>query len=260
MGPEPDEPGLLKAPEDAVKAVDAVGAARLAYARVVLGIIGTLEAMERGEPPDIRKLKRAVHSLVDELYRGEPVLLRLSAVRRKEDALQRHYANVCVLSLGIGKRLGLSRRQMALLGIAALLHDAGRHRLPEEVFGRDELEEADLEAIRGHPRLGVQALLKLKGLNEVAVSAMIVAYEHHMNLDGSGYPALPSDKEMSLFSRIVRVADSFDAATSSGIYGRVALPPDRALELMQKRAGSYYDPVMLSHFCGMMGWTSGSAA
>ncbi len=237
---------------DVEKVLDADRAARLAYSRVVIRIRELFETVERGEPPDIRKLKRAVQALVDAVYRSEPVLLRLSAVRRKEDALPRHYVNVGVISLGIGKRLGLSKYQMARLGLAAVLHDVGRQAIPAEVFGGGEPDDEAVALIKAHPRTGVQTLLKLKGLNEVAVSAMIVAYEHHMNLDGSGYPAPPVNKEMSLFSRIVRVADGFDAMTSSGIYGAVAVPPGRALELMLKRSGSYYDRTMLSHFYGMM--------
>ena len=240
---------------DVEKVLDAERAARLAYTRVVIRIRELFEAVGRGDPPDIRKLKRSVQTLVDSVYRSEPALLRLSGLRRKDDALPRHYANVCVLALGIGKRLGLSKYQMARLGLAAVLHDVGRQAIPEAVFGGGELDEGAVGLIKEHPRVGVQTLLKLKGLNEVAVSAMIVAYEHHMNLDGSGYPAHPLNKEMSLFSRIVRVADGFDAMTSSGIYGQVAMPAERALVLMVNRAGSYYDRTMLSHFYGMMmGW------
>lgn len=243
-----------KAEEGFDKITDADVMAKKAYVRVCLRVKELFDGIKMGQPADMKKLKRAVQSLVDSAYRGERTLLRLSAIRRKEELLPRHYANVCVLSLLIGKRLGLSKYQMERLGMAALMHDIGRQGLPEDLFDSDsEMDDAALDLIRRHPRSGVETILRLKGLNEVAVSAMIVAYEHHRNLDGSGYPEALEPKEISLFSRIVRIADNYDATTSSGIYGKVAIPPDKTLSLMAKRSGKYYDPDLMAIFVGAMG-------
>jgi len=249
-----DELKPPKATEEFEKVLDTVKAAKRAYVRVILRVKELLDGVDRGQPADIRKLKRSVQSLVDSVYRNEPVLLRLSAIRREGDVLPRHYANVCVLSLGIGKRLGLSKYQMARLGMASLLHDLGRQVLPKDLLDGDvDMEDSAWEIIKRHPRLGVQTILRLKGLNEVAVSAMIVSYEHHRNLDGTGYPEQLEEKEMSLFSRIVRVTDNYDATSSSGIYGKIPMTPEKALSLMTKRAGQYYDQEILSAFVKMMG-------
>lgn len=242
-----------KSSQDFEKVVDAVKAATRAYIRVVLRVRELYEGIAQGSPADIRKLKRAVQSLVDSVYRGEPTLLRLSMIRKKEGLMPRHYANVSVLSLCIGKRLGLSKYQMARLGMAALLHDIGRQALPQVTGEGEELDYSALEVLKRHPRLGVETLLRLKGLNEVAVSAMIVAYEHHRNLDESGYPEVVEPKVMNVYSRIVRIADNFDAATSSGIYSSIAVPPDKALALMRARAGSYYDMKLFELFVRMTG-------
>lgn len=242
-----------KASEDFEKVVDAVKAATRAYIRVVLRVKELYEGIAHGSPADIRKLKRAVQSLVDSVYKGEPTLLRLTAIRKREDLMPRHYANVSVLSLCIGKRLGLSKYQMARLGMAALLHDIGRQALPQVTGEGEELDYSALEIIKKHPRLGVETLLRLKGLNEVAVSAMIVAYEHHRNSDESGYPEVVEPKEMNVYSRIVRIADNFDATTSSGIYSSIALPPEKALAIMRARSGSYYDSGLFGLFMRMTG-------
>jgi len=249
-----DELKPPKADEGFEKVVDSVAAARKSYVRLVLRVKDLLTGIDHGQPADIRKLKRSVQSMVDSVYKAWPTLMRLSAIRGEEDILPRHYANVCVLSLGLGRHLGLSKYQLARLGIAAVLHDIGRHGLPEDVLERAlDMDDAALEIIKRHPRLGVETLLRLKGLNEVAVSAMIVAYEHHRNLDGTGYPEQLEEKEMSLFSRIVRITDNYDATTSSGIYGKVPIPPDKALELMRNRAGQYFDQELLGLFERTMG-------
>lgn len=233
---------------------DTAAAARKAYIRLVLRVRELMEGISAGSPADTRKLKRAVQSLVDSVYKNEAALLRLSAIRRSEDVAPRHYANVCVLSLGMGKRLGLSKFQMARLGMAAALHDIGRHNIPPEVIERAlDLDVEAMARLRGHTRAGVEMLLRLKGLNESAVSAMIVAYEHHRNLDGTGYPEQVEPKQMSLFSRIVRVADNYDAMTSSGIYGRLPMQPDRTLAMMLNRSGGYFDDEPLGAFSAMMG-------
>ncbi|MGC2425200.1 MAG: HD domain-containing phosphohydrolase [Nitrospirota bacterium] len=250
-----DELKPPKADNDFEKIIDAAKAATKAYVRVVLRVKELFEGVSAGQPADIRKLKRAVQSLVDSVYKSEKTLLKLSAIRRKEDLLPRHYTNVCVLSLLIGKRVGLSKYHMARLGMAALLHDIGRGSLPQELPQElnGEPGEETLNALNEHPRLGVQTILRLKGLNEVAVSAMIVSYEHHRNLDGTGYPEPVETKDICFYSRVVRIADNYDATTSSGIYGNVALPPDRALKLMSGRAGSYYDSELLDKFTDAMG-------
>ncbi len=236
-----------RAEDESEKIIDAESAATKAYVRVVLRVKELFEGIPLGEPADIRKLKRAVQSLIDSVYKNEDVLLRLSAIRRSEDMFPRHFANVCVLSLLIGKRIGLSKYHMARLGMAALLHDVGRENRPHDPG------EESFEALSEHPRAGVQTILKLKGLNEVAVSAMIVSYEHHRNIDGTGYPKAIETKDLSVYSRIVRIADNYDAVTSSGIYGNEAIPPERALRLMSGRAGSYYDGEFLGKFIIAMG-------
>jgi HD-GYP domain-containing protein (c-di-GMP phosphodiesterase class II) len=220
---------------------------------VVLRVKELYDGISQGGPADIRKLKRSVQSLVDSVYKGETTLLRLTAIRKKEDLMPRHYANVSVLSLCIGKRLGLSKYQMARLGMAALLHDIGRQMLPQVTGEDEEIDYSALEVLKKHPRMGVETLLRLKGLNEVAVSAMIVAYEHHRNLDDTGYPEVVEPKEMNLYSRVVRIADYFDSATSSGIYSSFAIHPDKALAIMKPRAGSYYDSGLFELFLRVTG-------
>ncbi|MHB8173331.1 MAG: HD-GYP domain-containing protein [Nitrospirota bacterium] len=242
-----DELKPPRAEDDFEKITDAAKAATKAYIRVVLRVKELFEGISQGQPADIRKLKRAVQSLIDSAYKSENTLLKLSAIRRKEDLFPRHFANVCVLSLLIGKRIGLSKFHMARLGMAALLHDIGRENRTREPG------EESFEALVEHPRAGVQTILKLKGLNEVAVSAMIVSYEHHRNMDGTGYPKAIETKDLSVYSRIVRIADNYDAVTSSGIYGSEAVPPERALKLMSGRAGSYYDKELLDKFILAMG-------
>jgi len=232
------------------KSTDAAGA----YARAFIRVRRIYEDAAAGRPIESRWLKRAVLSLAEAAVADEARLLRLTALRGYGDELPRHYTNVCVLSLSLGKRVGLSGRRLLRLGMAALLHDIGRSGMPDDLFiGNSEPDDDALEDLNTHPVKGFDLLLKLGGLDKDTVPAILVTYEHHMNLDGTGYPPRDKARQPDIFSRIVRIADNYDSSTSTGVYGRLALRPDKALELMRKRAVSYYDPDILSVFALMMG-------
>jgi len=232
------------------KITDAAGA----YARTFIRVKRLFEDVAAGQPAEFRGLKRAVLSLAEAARADEGRLLRLAAVRGYGDELPRHYTNVCVLSLCTGKRAGLSGRRLVHLGMAALLHDIGRSGMPDDLFiGNSEPDDQALELLNTHPVTGFDLLLRLRGLEDDAVPEMLVAYEHHMNPDGTGYPPRKAERQPDVFSRIVRIADNYDSSTSSGVYGKLALRPDKALELMRKRSAGYYDLELLGAFARMMG-------
>jgi HD-GYP domain-containing protein (c-di-GMP phosphodiesterase class II) len=100
---------------------------------------------------------------------------------------------------------------------------------------------------------GVRAILKLKKLDELTMKSAIVSFEHHMNVDHSGYPKIRQLMELDLFSRIVSLADQYDAMTSSRVYSRTPMAPDKALSIMLDRAGTQLDPLLFKFFINMVG-------
>jgi HD-GYP domain-containing protein (c-di-GMP phosphodiesterase class II) len=103
-----------------------------------------------------------------------------------------------------------------------------------------------------HPLLGVKKLMKLKGLDALSARIVTGAFEHHMNCDFSGYPRL-SYKEISLFGKIISIADCYDGLTSSRVYSRTPHPPDKALQFMMARTGTVYDPILMKLFINCVG-------
>ena len=125
-----------------------------------------------------------------------------------------HSVNVCIFSVALGRRLGLTKIQLYDLGLAALFHDIGKSRVPVDVLNKATgLTDDEWRAIAGHPWLGSLALFHMRGQQELPYRAMIVAFEHHMKTDLTGYPRPIRPREMSIYSKIVAVADGFDAAT-----------------------------------------------
>jgi HD-GYP domain-containing protein (c-di-GMP phosphodiesterase class II) len=203
---------------------------------------------------DVRKAKRVVQSMVDLIMEEEFSLLGMTTLKSHDDYTFFHSVNVCVLSIAIGKRLGLDRKRLSELGVSALLHDIGKTEIPLSVIrkpGKFDREEWDL--MRKHPALGVRVLVRLKGFSDLAMKSIVVAFEHHMGMNLQGYPPMRRPRPLHLFSRIVTVADCFDAMTTQRVYSDAAKPRDKALSYMLSQSGKLFDPILLKMFVNLMG-------
>src|SRR5205814_6437017 len=107
--------------------------------------------------------------------------------------------------------------------------------------------------MQAHPWLGVLTLFGLRGYGEIPYRGMIVAYEHHMKTDLTGYPKSLRARELSIYSEIVAVADGFDAATSRRVYQTVPIQPDHVLKEMLENPRRGYDPIDVTAFLNLIG-------
>ncbi|MBI4655059.1 MAG: HD domain-containing protein [Nitrospirae bacterium] len=203
---------------------------------------------------DIKKAKRIVESMVDLILQQEELLIGMTAIKDYDGYTFYHSVNVSILSVALGHKLGLNKKALTELGVVALFHDFGKMEIPQEILNKPtKLTEDDWGMMERHPFWGVRAILKFKGLNEISVRAAIVAFEHHLNYDLSGYPSVSIPMELDFYSRIVTLADRYDAMTSTRVYARIALPPDKALSFMIEKAGKHYDPLLIKFFIDMIG-------
>jgi HD-GYP domain-containing protein (c-di-GMP phosphodiesterase class II) len=107
--------------------------------------------------------------------------------------------------------------------------------------------------MRRHPIFSVKELVRLKGVNDMAIRVTIGAFEHHLNYDLSGYPKLANKRTLSLLGRIICIVDCYDALTSSRVYNRVPFPPDKALRFMLNKSGKAFDPILMKLFVNAIG-------
>jgi HD-GYP domain-containing protein (c-di-GMP phosphodiesterase class II) len=150
--------------------------------------------------------------------------------------------------------LGLTKLQLYDLGLAALFHDIGKSRVPVEVLNKaSNLTDNDWRWLASHPWLGVLALFHMRGQADLPFRAMVVAYEHHMKYDLTGYPKSIRPREQGIFSRIVAVADGFDAATTRRAYQTVPLSPAAVLAGMRDNPRRGMDPVIVKGFINLLG-------
>jgi HD-GYP domain-containing protein (c-di-GMP phosphodiesterase class II) len=162
--------------------------------------------------------------------------------------------NVSIFSIALGRRLGLTRLQLYDLGFTALFHDIGKSRVPIDIIQKpDALEDEEWRLVMAHPWLGVLALFQLREQSEFPYRSMLVAYQHHMKRDLTGYPRSLRMSDMTFYSKIVAVADGFDAATSRRVYTTKPLSPAEVLQEMRDNPRRGMDPVVVKAFVALLG-------
>jgi HD-GYP domain-containing protein (c-di-GMP phosphodiesterase class II) len=228
--------------------------AKRTYERSVAVTKEVISSIRMGRSASVKKVKRAVQNIVDQVLSNEVSLVGLTTIRDYDEYTFTHSVNVCIFSVAIGRRLGLNRLQLYDLGLAALFHDVGKSRVPLEVLTKEGgLDEDEWRIMQSHPWLGVLTLFGLRGYGEIPYRGIIVAHEHHMKVDLTGYPKALRERRMSMFSKIVAVADGFDAATSRRVYQTTPLQPDQVLREMWENPRRGLDPVLVKALINLVG-------
>jgi diguanylate cyclase (GGDEF)-like protein len=151
-----------------------------------------------------------------------------------------HSQSVAVLVEGIGQALGLNEQTVAQLRLAGLLHDLGKIAVPDRILQKPgRLDPAEHNVLRQHSQVGYELL---HGLDVDPVDSWIL--HHHEHWDGSGYPHGLEGDEIPIGSRIILVADAFDAITTERCY-RAASPVEDALEELRRFSGIQFDPAVV---------------
>lgn len=228
--------------------------ARQTYMRSLDVTREVISASRLGRSPGLKRVKRAVQGIVDAILTDPSSMMGLTTLREFDDYTFVHSVNVCIVSLALGRRIGLSRTQLLDLGLAALMHDIGKARLPLEVLNkRGQLDDADREVLRTHPWQGVIALLKLPVGAGRPWRSVLAAFQHHQKVDGTGYPAVIKPRPLTLFSRIIAVADGYDAATTTRVYQSVPWTPADVLRGMRDNPRLGLDPVVVKALINLTG-------
>jgi HD-GYP domain-containing protein (c-di-GMP phosphodiesterase class II) len=230
-------------------------AARRTYFQSINVAREVLTDARLGRAFNARRVKRAVQSIVDQVLDNESVMVGMTALRDYDEYTFTHCVNVCILSVVLGQRLGLSKLQLYELGVGALLHDIGKRGVDWELTNKPgELTEEEFEEIKEHPTEGMLQLFSMHGFVEAPFRAMLIAYEHHMKLDQSGYPRSYRPRDPTLFGRIVAVADGFDAGTSQRSYQPFPRTPGAVLSEMRDNPRRGYDPLIVRALIGATGF------
>ena len=206
-----------------------------------------------GRSAHFKEMRQAVRSIVDQVLNNEVASVGLATLNDFDQFSFAHTVNVCIFSVAIGRRLGLTKNRLFDLGMAALLHNIGKSRIPLELIMKEgALEEEEHEILRSHTWLGALSAYQFRDYGEIPYRGMIAAYEHHMKMDFSGYPKVLRPRKLSVFSKIVGLAAAFDAATSTRSYA-ARKPPDIVLRELREDSDGGHDPVLVKALINLLG-------
>lgn len=209
---------------------------------------------QKGESQPINITRRLMHSLFNHIVNNEAFALGLTNIKNFDDYTLNHSLNVCILAIALGRRLGLDKNELTDLGISAFFHDYGKMEIPREILDKPgKLEKSEWAMMETHPQLGAEKLLRLKETSAVPVGAINVAMEHHIRDDLNGYPIYQKKKDISFYSKIVKICDVFDALTTPRPYRPNTFRRDEALATMVADSGMGFDRIILKVFAQMLG-------
>lgn len=227
---------------------------RWAYSHALTSVQEVAGKLSSQHRAGVHKAKRMIQNMVDLLIEDDSVLLGMSTIRDYDDYTYTHSVNVAILSMCLGKRIGLSRISLERLGICGLFHDIGKVEVPHELIIKPgKLTDEEYDHLKAHSINSVRQIVKLNASRDLKANVLLPPFEHHLKYDLSGYPQTSRKKPISLFGRILTITDIFDAMTSPRIYRPVAYSPDLVLSMMLKGAGTDFDPLILKVFIQMLG-------
>lgn len=250
--PEPEEEEQ-DAENDAIDTMRAERA-RKDYTYILASFREVAEKVSSQKRAGIRKTVRVVQDMVTHLIEDDDVYSAISTLRVFDDYTFTHSVNVAILSMCIGKRINLSRRSLERLGICALFHDLGKTEVPHEVLNKPgKLDEDEFKLLEEHSLNSAKLIVKLRASRDRKAKILLPPFEHHLKYDLSGYPHANWKNPISLFGRIITIADVYDAITSQRVYRKSAMSPDRALGLILEGAGRDFDPILVKVFINILG-------
>ena len=228
--------------------------ARQTFFQAIATVKNVMSSVAQQGSVPIARTKRVVHTIIDQLSEDESALLELASIKDFDQYTYAHSINVSVYAIALGLRLELGRLELSELGFAALFHDIGKVKLPVDLVTKaDRFDEFDWVQMRRHPILGAMTIARMLKLDSHMARALIVAYEHHINTDGSGYPTLPEPRPSNLYSRIISIADNYDALTSGRVYIKESIPPDEVLRKLMYQMSIKFDAFLLKLFISIIG-------
>ena len=199
---------------------------------------------------DIESSAVLVERVIDSVMRNSYALISLTKLRAFDEYTYNHSINVGVLTVGFARFIGLPRDVILPLGLAGLLHDLGKARIPDAILNKPgKLTDEEFTVIKKHPTKGVRLLRRLKGISEEVLRGV---GEHHEKFNGNGYPEGRTADHIGLFASLISLADVYDALTSERVYKK-GIQPNKAMGTIFSLRGQDFFPTQVERFVNFLG-------
>ncbi len=213
-----------------------------------------VESVKHQKLLNVRKAKRLMQNAVNALMQDESTLLGLANIKNYDEAIFNHSVNVAIYAIAIGQRIGIPKKYLSHLGMAALFHDIGKTRIPKEILNKTaKLLPEEMAIMRFHPVLGVETVMAMKEWGELSSRMIDAVFEHHLKYDLTGYPKPTRKRKLTLFGRIVAIADFYDTLVRPRGSNRFPYVSEKILGIMLERSGKDFDPALVKVFINMIG-------
>ena len=236
--------------EDVSKDVDIKAIMEDVYSDGADFMADTVKNLRDSRSIDLNSARQFISGITGSLLKNKELLRILTSTRSHDESTFVHEVNVSVFTLLQAESLGIKGSYLNDIGIAALLHDAGKLAIPGDVLRKTGgLTQEDRVAITDHPTNGAKILLETP---DVGVLAAIGAFEHHIRYDMKGYPKKLYGDKISLITMMTTISDYYDALRSERSYHEGAAP-EKVYEDMMGLAGEFFNPDLLDNFFNIIG-------
>jgi putative nucleotidyltransferase with HDIG domain len=208
------------------------------------------ESAKTEKQPDAPMARSMVDGLAQAVAQNRPALMALTALKTYDNYTFTHMVNVSILTMGQARGLGIDGPLLREFGMAALMHDLGKVQTPIEVLNKpDKLTDAEFAIMKRHTVDGAEMLRRTP---DIPTLAPVVAFEHHLRRDGSGYPHGVTRPTLNICTMLCSIADVYDAMRSKRRYQQ-AFPTDRILEVLKLNDGQHFDQHLVRRFVQLIG-------
>ena len=227
-----------------------VATIRKLYTEAV-SVAGTLwETAQQEGIPDPEQARQLVDNLAQTVAQNRTALVALTALKDYDNYTFTHMVNVSILTMAQARGLGMEAGPLRELGLAALMHDIGKVRTPKEILNKPEkLTDDEFAIMRMHVVDGAEILHRTP---EMPPLAAVVAFEHHLRVDGTGYPFGVKRSALNVGTMLCSIADVYDAMRSQRAYQQ-SFPTERILAVLKRNDGSQFDQHLVRRFSQLMG-------
>jgi putative nucleotidyltransferase with HDIG domain len=206
------------------------------------------DVQERGRLP-LAEAEAVVRSLSIAMHGDQEMILPLLQLREFDEYTTTHSLNVSVLVMALAESLGLAQQDIRTFGIAGLLHDLGKVHIPQDILNKPgKLTDQERQVMQAHPVEGAKMIIESGRRLDLAAA---VAHEHHIMINGHGYPTHHYRRDCHKASNLVHVCDVYDALRTKRPY-RDAWEAERVLTYISERAGTEFEPSAANSFVNMM--------
>ncbi|MGB8338037.1 MAG: HD-GYP domain-containing protein [Burkholderiales bacterium] len=247
---EKKQRAILRVYEEVTTVEQEIETARDVHDKAKTLIAEMMEELQKNRMPDVEKVKETVDGMVDSIVRNPDALLWLTKLKTKDSYTYGHSIDVSIYLASFGRHLGLPKDDLNVLGMAGMLQDIGKIRLPKEILEKNQrLTPEELEIVKSHVGESMKILTETPGVPRQVLN--IVA-NHHERFDGTGYPRKLQGEAIGMYASMAAIVDTFEAMTSERPYSK-AMTAQEALRTMHGWKDKTFEKTLVEQFIQCVG-------